>query len=227
MRTLLIAGSSQEKALKPILKKAGLTVQVLDSLELADLELETRSYELVLVDPLPVERVPTLLTWRCKNVKADIIVLLPASSSSADRTRCLNAGADVCLTHPINGEELLAHLRALERRNRPLLDPVLRVHDLEINYDARHVHRAGRLIDLTPREFDTLLLLAKNHGKVLTHTMIGQQLFEGSDPVNSNIVSVYIHQLREKIDDGFDLPLILTRRGFGYLLRSEDDSEPG
>jgi DNA-binding response OmpR family regulator len=223
MHTLLIAGSTQEKALKPILKKAGLTVQVVDSLELAELELQARSFDLILVDHLPVEGAPILRDWRSRNVKADIIVLLPASSGSSERTRCLNAGADVCLTHPIISEELLAHVRALARRNGPLIEPVLRVHDLEINYEARNVHRASQLIDLTPREFDTLLLLAKNNGKVLTHTMISQQLYEDSDPVNSNIVSVYIHQLRSKIDSGFDVPLILTRRGFGYLLRSEDD----
>src|SRR5205823_1419731 len=147
---------AQEKVLKSVLKKAGLTVEAVESLELADVKLQTCRFDLIVVDQEPAKVVPMLLAWRSRGVTADIVVLLPLHSSPAHRSSCLDAGADVCLTHPVVREELSAHLRALVRRNRTVPEPALRIYDLVINSDARSVHRRGRPIDLTAREFDVL-----------------------------------------------------------------------
>lgn len=222
MHSILIADPEQRKALKPVLRKAGLTVEAVESLELADFKLETCRFDLILLDQEPEEVLPLLVAWRSRGIMADIVVLLPLHTSPAHRTSCLNAGADVCMTHPVVMEELSAHLRALGRRNRTIPEPALRIYDLVINSDARSVHRAGRSIGLTAREFDVLHLLASNRGKVLTQSIIREQLFESVDPDSSNIVSVYIRRLREKIDEPFGLPLILTCWGQGYQLRTEE-----
>lgn len=224
MRALVIANSTHAKTLRPVLKQAGLTVEVIEDLDRGDFKLETREYDLVLVDQRDARVAPLIVAWRFKGVNANIIVLLPSKSSSFDRTRCLDAGADLCLNHPIDRDELRAHLRALSRRNPPAPDPVLRIHDLEIHEGERTVRRAGRPIDLTPHEFDLLHLLAMNQGKIVTQTVILDRLFQGDGKRSSNIVTVYIRFLRKKIDEGFELPLILTRWGQGYLLRPEEDS---
>ncbi len=119
-------------------------------------------------------------------------------------------------------EELFARLRALIRRGHQVKDPVLRVHDLEIDTAGRNVKRAGQTIHLTPREFALLEFLAFHRGKVVSRTMIWNHLYDEQDENTSNVVDVYIRYLRNKIDKGFDPPLIQTRWGEGYLLRGDD-----
>jgi DNA-binding response OmpR family regulator len=101
---------------------------------------------------------------------------------------------------------------------------VLRVHDLEIDTAARTVKRGGKGIHLTPREFALLEFLAFHRGKVVSRSMIWEHLYDEQDENTSNVVDVYIRYLRNKIDKGFELSLILTRWGEGYLLRGEDES---
>jgi DNA-binding response OmpR family regulator len=99
---------------------------------------------------------------------------------------------------------------------------VLRVHDLEIDTAARTVKRAGQPIYLTPREYALLEFLAFHRGKVVTRSMIWEHLYDDQDETISNVVDVYIRYLRNKIDKGFEPPLILTRWGEGYMLRGDD-----
>lgn len=99
---------------------------------------------------------------------------------------------------------------------------VLRAYDLEIDTVTRTVARAGRPVRLTPREYALLEFLTARRGKVVSRSLIWQQLCGGRVGPRSNMVDVYIRQLRVKIDDGFDLPLILTSRGWGYLLRGDE-----
>jgi DNA-binding response OmpR family regulator len=133
----------------------------------------------------------------------------------------LDSGADDYLTKPFNFDELLARLRALVRRGHQVKDPVLRIHDLEIDTAAHTVKRKGQDIHLTPREYALLEFLAFHRGEVVSRSMIWEHLYNEEDENTSNVVDVYIRYLRNKIDKGFEPPLILTKWGEGYHLRGE------
>jgi DNA-binding response OmpR family regulator len=98
---------------------------------------------------------------------------------------------------------------------------LVRAFDLEIDTAAREVRRAGRDIPLSPREYALLECLARRRGRVVSRARICEHLYPGQDAGTSNVVDVFVRSLRQKIDKGFDPPLILTRRGFGYLFRGE------
>jgi DNA-binding response OmpR family regulator len=95
--------------------------------------------------------------------------------------------------------------------------------DLEIDFEARTVKRSGQVIELTPREFALMELLFRNRGRVVSRATIWQHLYKEEPNYSSNVIDVLIRYLRRKIDRGFAAPLILTRWGKGYLLRSADE----
>src|SRR5207248_2733942 len=101
-------------------------------------------------------------------------------------------------------------------------DPVLRVHVLEIDTAARTVKRGGQSIHLTPREYALLEFLSFHPGQAATRSVLWEHLDDEQDESTSNVVDVYIRYLRNKIDKGFEPPLILTRWGEGYMLRGDD-----
>jgi DNA-binding response OmpR family regulator len=224
MRILLITDSSLVDSVQPALEEDGLSVEVVDALDRADFKLSTRTYEAVLLDLKQVrsENCSQLLRWRREGIAAHVLVVLPRSNRATDRAACLDAGADACFCHPLNLDELRAHLRALRRREIQQSVPVRRIHDLEINTAIRSVSRAGRSIHLTPREFDLLQLLATHPGKVMSRSVILEHLYDNGGNAYSNVIDVYVRYLRNKIDKGFTKPLILTRWGQGYLLRPEE-----
>ena len=148
--------------------------------------------------------------------------MLTARDGLEDKVVGLDHGADDYMTKPFELDELYARLRALIRRGHQIKDPVLRIGDLTIDTSARVVKRAGQMIHLTPREYSLLEFLAFNRGKVVTRTMIWEHIYDEYDENTSNVVDVYIRYLRNKIDKGFDPPLILTRWGEGYMLRADD-----
>lgn len=223
MRILLIADRSLAESLQPALEADGMSVDVVEALDRAEFKLQTGSYQAVLFDQQHLQDTNRVSfpRWRREGVHAHLLVLLQRGAGARERAACLDAGADACLTHPLNREELLAHLRALRRREEKVLAPVRRIHDLEINTAIRSVSRGGRPIHLTPREFDLLHLLATHQGKVLSRMTILEHLYDNRVNPYSNVVDVYVRYLRNKIDRGFDTPLILTRWGQGYLLRGE------
>jgi DNA-binding response OmpR family regulator len=211
------------RALRQGLEEEGLAVDVALDGEEADYKARTAEYDAIVLDiMLPKKDGLTLLKgWRKAGMKTHVL-MLTARGTLDDKVRGLDTGADDYLTKPFELEELLARLRALIRRGHEVKDPIIRVHDLEIDTAARTVKRAGQPIHLTPREYSLLQFLAFHRGRVVSRTMIWEHLYDEHDESTSNVVDVYIRYLRNKIDKGFEPPLILTRWGEGYVLRGDD-----
>ena len=223
MRILLIEDHRPlVRALKQGLEEEGFAVDVAYDGEEGDYKARATSYDVIILDlMLPkIDGLTLLKNWRQDGLKTHVLVLT-ARSTIEDKVRGLDTGADDYLTKPFELEELLARLRALVRRGHQVKDPVLRIHDLEIDTAARAVKRAGKAIHLTPREYTLLEFLAFHRGKVVTRSMIWEHLYDEQDESTSNVVDVYIRYLRNKIDKGFEPPLILTKWGEGYMLRGE------
>ena len=226
MRVLLVEDHKPlVRALRQGLEEEGLAVDVALDGEEADFKARTAEYDAIVLDiMLPKKDGLTLLKeWRSSGLKAHIL-MLTARGTLEDKVRGLDTGADDYLTKPFELEELLARLRALLRRGHEVKDPVLRICDLEIDTATRSVKRAGQAIHLTPREYALLQFLAFHRGRVVSRTMIWEHLYDEHDENTSNVVDVYIRYLRNKIDKGFDPPLILTRWGEGYMLLGDDEN---
>jgi DNA-binding response OmpR family regulator len=224
MRVLLVEDHKPlVRALRQGLEEENFAVDVASDGEEADVKARNTPYDVIILDlMLPkIDGLTLLQRWRRDNVKTHVLVLT-ARGSIEDRVRGLDSGADDYLTKPFELEELVARLRALIRREHQIKDPIIRVHDLEIDTSSRTVKRAGHSVQLTPREYSLLEFLAFHRGKVATRTMIWEHLYDEQDESTSNVVDVYIRYLRNKIDKGFDPPLILTRWGEGYMLRGDD-----
>jgi len=224
MRVLLIEDHKPlVRALKQALEEEGFAVDVAYDGQEGDFKARGAEYDVIILDlMLPKEDGLSLLQrWRRDGLATHVLVLT-ARGGIEDKVRGLDLGADDYLTKPFELEELLARLRALIRRGHQVKSPVLRAHDLEIDTAARTVKRAGRVIPLTPKEYALLEFLAFHRGKVATRSMIWEHLYDEQDESTSNVVDVYIRYLRNKIDKGFDPPLILTRWGEGYMLRGDD-----
>jgi len=224
MKVLLVEDHKPlARALKQGLEEEGFAVDLAIDGEEGDYKVRTSKYDVIVLDiMLPkIDGLTLLQNWRKAGVKTHVIILT-AKGSVEDRVKGLNLGADDYLSKPFELDELLARIRALIRRGHDQKDPVIRVCDLEIDTAAKTVKRSGKNIHLTPREFALLQFLAYHHGKVVSRPMIWEHLYDEEDENTSNVVDVYIRYLRNKIDKGFETPLIHTRWGEGYVLRGEE-----
>jgi two-component system copper resistance phosphate regulon response regulator CusR len=147
------------------------------------------------------------------------ILILTVKDSVKDKVKGLDAGANDYLTKPFAFEELLARCRALLRTFGTPEPTKLKVADLEFDLLSRRVTRAGREINLTLKESSLLEYLMRNAGKVVTRTMIAEHVWDINFESFTNVIDVYINRLRQKIDRGFEHPLIHTVRGRGYMLK--------
>lgn len=147
------------------------------------------------------------------------VLLLTARSGVSDRVSGLDAGADDYLVKPFAFDELLARIRVILRRESGRPDHCYRIANLTIDCDARTVFREHIPITLSSREFSILEYLACNQGIVLTRDKIEQHIWSFDYEGGSNIIDVYIRNLRKKVDDGFSPRLIHTVRGTGYVLK--------
>lgn len=149
------------------------------------------------------------------------VLLLTARDSIDDRVQGLDLGADDYLVKPFAFPELLARIRALLRRPPLKAEPVMHLGDLEMNVALREVRRAGKLIELSQREFALLELFLRHPNQVLTRTQIIEHVWNFDFYGETKVIDVYIGYLRRKIDQGFDYPLIHTIRGAGYKMSTE------
>ena len=148
------------------------------------------------------------------------VLLLTARDAVSDRVSGLNAGADDYLVKPFAFEELSARLRVLTRRTRQTSN-VFIADDLVVDCDMRSVSRGGQAITLTSREFALLEYLIRNKGRVLSRSQITEHVWSYEYEGTSNMIDVYIRNLRRKIDEGRMVKLIHTVRYTGYVLREE------
>jgi two-component system copper resistance phosphate regulon response regulator CusR len=146
------------------------------------------------------------------------VLLLTARDGVSDRVRGLDLGADDYLVKPFAFSELVARVRAILRRISVSQANVLKVADLEINLLERTAKRGGRTLDLTPKEFALLSLLARRAREAVSRTLIATQVWGIRFDSGTNFVDVHIRRLRSKVDDPFTDKLIHTVRGFGYVL---------
>ena len=148
------------------------------------------------------------------------VLVLTAQDSVDFKVQALRMGADDYVTKPFALEELLARVEALSRRPKAIAPPVLRVADLALDTGSREVVRAGRSIELTPKEYAVLEYLMRHQGRVMPRTLITEYAWDYHFDPGTNIVDVVITRLRKKIDHGREPKLIHTVRGVGYVVKA-------
>ena len=183
---------------------------------------ERFSYDLIVLDVLLPELDGLIICreLRRRGLRTPIL-MLTARDAIPDRVRGLDAGADDYLTKPFALEELLARVRALGRRVTETQDDTLAVGDLVLDLARHEAHRDGQNIELTAKEFDLLAYLMRNSGRVVSKDQITEHVWGYDSQATSNVVEIYIHYLREKVDRAMPhaRPLIRTVRGVGYTIK--------
>jgi two-component system, OmpR family, response regulator len=163
-----------------------------------------------------------LTTLRTLGVDAPVLIL-SALSAVDERVKGLRAGGDDYLTKPFEALELTARLDALlRRRAAPQAKTKLAIGDLEIDLLSREVRRAGRPIDLLPREYRILEYLVRHANQVVTRTMLFEEVWQYHLDQRTNVIDVHVGKLRRKLDEGGLPSMIETVRGSGYILRASD-----
>jgi two-component system OmpR family response regulator len=204
------------------LKEAGFVVDRAPDGQ-AGMQLATTSpYDVAIVDVMlpKLDGLSLIQELRAQGVATPVLIL-SARHTVDDRVTGLEAGGDDYLTKPFAFTELLARVQALIRRSHGTPEsPRVAVGDLVLDRFKRTVERQGKPIDLRPREFALLELLMRNAGRVVSKTMILSEVWGYSFDPGSNVVDVLVFRLREKIDRGFDTPLLQTIRGIGYVLKA-------
>ena len=180
-------------------------------------------YDVAIVDLMLPKLDGLAVIDRLRDQKINLpIIILSAKRSVDDRIDGLRHGGDDYLTKPFSFSELLARVEALLRRANNVAEPTtLTMHDLSLDLLARTVTRAGKKIDLQPKEFALLEYLIRNAGHVVSKTMIMERVWNYNFDPSTNVVEARISKLREKVDRDFEMPLIHTVRGLGYVLKQQ------
>ena len=178
----------------------------------------TETYDLIVLDVmLPECDGWSILTAIRSTGRQTPVLMLTARDTVPDRVKGLEMGADDYLIKPFAFSELLARVRSLLRRGPGRQPEILQVADLELDLPRHKAMRGGGRIDLTPKEFALLALLAKRQGEVLSRTLIAEQVWEMNFDSDTNVVDVAVRRLRAKVDDAFPRKLVHTVRGVGYV----------
>ncbi|MGF6572772.1 two component heavy metal response transcriptional regulator, winged helix family [Paraburkholderia fungorum] len=225
MRILVIEDELKTAAyLKKGLEESGYAVDVANDGPHGLFLAQEEEYNVIVLDVM----LPGMDGWTIvktlRSTRTTPVLFLTARDDVDDRVRGLELGADDYLVKPFAFVELLARVRTLARRGPPRESELIRVGDLEMDVNRRRVKRGGQRIDLTPREFSLLQLLARRQGEVLSRTQIASYVWDMNFDSDTNVVEVAIRRLRTKIDDNFPVKLIHTVRGVGYVLELKDSA---
>ena len=221
---MYILGVEDEKKTAGFLEKGlqeeGHTLDVANDGEVGLTLATVNHYDLIILDiMLPGKNgMEVLKELRAQRISTPIL-MLTARDSLEDKVQGLDGGADDYLTKPFAFAELLARIRAILRRGKPDTAVELTAADLTLDPITRTVQRGDKKIELTSKEYALLEYLLNNKGRVLTRSLISERVWGYQFDTGTNVVSVYINYLRNKIDSGFDRKLIHTVRGVGYVLK--------
>jgi len=219
MRILVVEDEGKIAAfIKRGLKEEGYTVDVASDGEEGYNFIIDNPYDLIILDLMIPKRDGISL---CRQTRHDgietPIIMLTAKTTVSDRVTGLDSGANDYLTKPFSFEELLARIRVLLRKQ--IQTPTnLRAGDLELDLLSHKATRAGKEIDLTAKEYELLEYLMRNSGVVVTRTMLAEHVWDINFDTFTNVIDVYINYLRKKIDSGYEIKMIRTVRGRGYIL---------
>lgn len=183
----------------------------------------TEAFDLIILDVM----LPGINGWDVLSAiraagKSMPVLFLTARDQVDDRVKGLELGADDYLVKPFAFSELLARVRTLLRRGKMVEPDTLVIADLELNLIRRRANRGGQRIDLTAKEFVLLTLFLQHQGEVLSRTLIASRVWDMNFDSDTNVVEVAIRRLRAKVDDDFELKLIHTVRGMGYVMELRD-----
>ncbi len=223
MRVLVVEDDEKIASfIKKGLQEESYSVDVTENGYEAIYMIETNHYDIVLLDLMihGLNGMEVCKNIRAKNIAVPII-MLTARDELKDKIKGLDSGANDYITKPFAFEELLARIR-VKLRNTSTTSSTISIADLTIDTAKREVKRAGNKINLTAKEYALLEFLARNGKKLLTETIIKENISDMAEVSMSNIINVYIYRLRNKIDKDHSLKLIHTVRGLGYMLSDEN-----
>ncbi len=223
MRLLLVEDETDIQGfLRRSLQEAGYEVEVAPDARTAERLADESQFDILVVDLGLPDRdgISLILGLRERGLTAPVLIL-SARRSVDDRVLGLEQGGDDYLTKPFAMAELLARLRNLLKRNNPQASESTRLHvvDLELDLLRREATRGGQTLQLTQQEFVLLEYLCRNAGRVVTRSMILDQVWGMRIQPDTNVVDVHIYRLRGKVDGPGQQPLIKTMRGVGYVLK--------
>ncbi len=185
---------------------------------------QTSNYDAIILDIMMPNMNGFELLEKIRLNKIETPVLfLTARDGIDDRVKGLDSGADDYLVKPFSFKELMARIRVMMRRKNGKSNNIYTVADLTVNIDKHSVTRAGRKIDLSAKEFSILEYLIMNKDIVLSRDKIEEHVWSYDYEGVSNMIDVYIRYLRKKIDESFEVKLIHTIRGVGYVLRKDQN----
>ena len=215
MRVLIVEDEEElAKTIRRAFVEDGFSVDVAHDGESGLFNAESWNYDAIVLDlMLPrLHGFDVLKKIRARSTTP--VLILTARDGLDDKLKGLNSGADDYLTKPFKLAELIARIRALVRRSAGKPSPRLKLGDVEIDSAARVIRKKGKAIELTPKEYALAEFMALHKGELVTRTMIYDHLYDENDDTFSNVVDVYVSNLRRKLGKDF----IETRRNQGYIL---------
>jgi two-component system copper resistance phosphate regulon response regulator CusR len=220
MKILIVEDEKKTAAyLRKGLVENGFEVEVADEGEAGFALAQRGDFDLIVLDVMLPGRDGWSILGELREAGCKTPVLfLTARDAVRDRVKGLELGADDYLVKPFAFAELLARVRSVLRRSPARPADTFHVADLELDLVLRKATRAGRRLDLTPKEFSLLALLAQRRGEALSRALLAEQVWDMSSYQDTNVVDVHVRRLRAKVDDPFEHKLIRTVRGVGYVL---------